>query len=180
MQETIASQESVHIVDEKEIYHPFLVNVSNWMSVLASITLAVMMLAVTIDVAGRDLFNWPLRGTVEIVGLLLVLASTWGLGLCQMQKTHLRVTLIFDLLPQKAQILLDIVALLICLFICFLVSWQMFALAGKYLGMTKGNVTTTLGLPFFPFMTILAWGFAWMCIILIVDLIKQFKEVFKG
>jgi TRAP-type C4-dicarboxylate transport system permease small subunit len=150
-----------------------------WMAVLASIALFVMMMFVTIDVAGRDFFNRPLRGAVEIVGLLLIPAATWGVGLCQVVKRHLRIPIFYDMFPRRVQLCLDMLAYVVCLVAAGIITWQMLMLAMKYLRMPFGNTTTTIGMPLPPFMLALAWGFGWMCVILLADLYKSFQELIK-
>lgn len=168
-------QQSSVKTDGTKLYS-IVISISRWMAVLACITLAAMMMFVTVDVAGRDLFNQPLRGTVEIVGLLLILASTWGMGLCQIEKRHLRIPLLYDLFPQKVRLWLDILAYVVCLVTAGLVTWQVLVLAIKYLRMPYGNASEILGLPFVPFLLALAWGFGWMCVILLIDIYKTFQE----
>ena len=133
----------------------------------------------TIDVSGRDFFNWPLRGAFEIVGLLLIPGATWGLGLCQVEKRHLRIPLIYDLFPRKVRLWLDVLDYIVCLGSCVLIAWQMALLAIKYHGMSMGSTTTTLGLPYFPFMVALAWGFGWMGLVVLVDIAKTVREALK-
>jgi TRAP-type C4-dicarboxylate transport system permease small subunit len=160
-------------------FQAVLILISRWMAIFACIVLAVMMLFVTIDVAGRNIFNWPLRGTVEVVGLLLIIASTWGLGLCQIEKKHLRILLFYDMFPRKVQLLLDLFAYLVCLAAAGLVAWQTLLMAKKFFQMPMGNVTEILELPQSPFMLALAWGFGWMCVVLLADVIKTFREIGK-
>jgi TRAP-type C4-dicarboxylate transport system permease small subunit len=162
--------------EESKLYS-LITSISRWMAVAACITLAVMMTFVTIDVAGRDFFNAPLRGTVEIVGLLLILASTWGMGLCQIEKRHLRIPLFYDMFPPRVRLGLDVFAYGVCLIAAGIIFWQVSLLAIKYLRLPQGNATAILGLPFVPFMVALAWGFGWTCVVLLVDLFKSFREV---
>ncbi len=169
-------QERPSAKTEKAILYSRLISISKWMAVLACIALAVMMMLVTIDVTGRNFFNWPLRGTFEIVGLLLILATTWGLGLSQIEKKQLRILLFYDMLSRRVQRWLDIFAHVISFAAAGLVTWQVLMLAIKYLRMPLGNTTSTLGMPFFPFMVALALGFGWMCVILLADLCKYFGE----
>jgi TRAP-type C4-dicarboxylate transport system permease small subunit len=174
MQEQVGAK-----VESKGKLYSMVTLVSSWMAVIACITLAVMMMFVTVDVTGRDFFNWPLRGTVEIVGLLLILASTWGMGLAQIERRHLRIPLFYDMFPRRVRLWLDILAYVVCFVAAGLVTWQMLMLALKYLRMPVGNTTQILGLPFSPFMVALAWGFGWMCVILLMDIYKTILEVIK-
>ena len=169
-------QEQASVKTDGSKFPSLVISISRWMAVLACFTLAAMMVFVTVDVAGRDLFNQPLRGTVEIVGLLLIIASTWGMGLCQIEKRHLRIPLLYDLLPLRVRLWLDILAYVVCLVTAGIVTWQVLVLAVKYLRMPHGNASEILGLPFVPFMLALAWGFGWMCVILLIDIYKTFRE----
>lgn len=153
--------------------------ISKWMSVIACIFLAVMVLIVTLDVAGRDIFTLPIRGAFELVGLFLILASTWGLGYCQLKKGHIRIPLFYDMFPRKVRLALDILAYFICLVSAGLLSWQMLRMAVEYLTRDNGGLTSTLAIPFFPFMLALAIGFGWMCVILLLDLYSSFQGVTK-
>lgn len=167
------------IKTEKTNLDAIIIWISRWMAILACITLAVMMMFVTVDVAGRDFFNQPLRGTVEIVGLLLILASTWGMGLCQIEKRHIRIPLLYDLFPQRVRLWLDIFAYAVCLVTSGIVTWQVLVLAIKYSRMPHGNASEILGLPFVPFLLALAWGFGWMCVILLIDIHKTLQKAIK-
>ena len=174
----IRAESPGHASDQGRV-SSLLTAISRGMSVLACIALVVMMLFVTVDVAGRDFFNWPLRGTSEVVGLLLIIAATWGLGLCQAEKSHLRILLIYDLFPQRVRLVLDILAYLLCFVASGVITWQVVLLAIKYLRMSMGNTTATLGLPIAPFMLALAFGFGWISLILLMDVYKSIRGVLK-
>jgi energy-coupling factor transporter transmembrane protein EcfT len=51
--------------------------VSRVMAIIAAIILAIMMLLTVADVIGRYFFSSPIKGTWEVVGLLLVFAGTY-------------------------------------------------------------------------------------------------------
>jgi TRAP-type C4-dicarboxylate transport system permease small subunit len=163
----------------KGTVYSLLTSVSHWMAVMSCITLMLMMFVVCVDVLGRDLFNWPLRGASEIVGLLLILAATWGLGVCQVEKSHLRVLLIYDLFPRRVQVVLDLLAYLVCFASSGIITWQILRLAIKYQRLAIGDTTPTLGLPFAPFILVMAIGFGWLTLILIRDIYLSMKEVLK-
>ena len=181
MEESITQEISSPKVNEPELSKlgSILRSVSRWQCVIGCFGLAIMVTIVTVDVFGRDFFNVPLRGAAELTGLMLIIASTMGLGWAQWEKSHIRVPLFYDMFPPKGKLALDILTYICCFISAGLVFWQMLMLAIEYLGMPKGNVSSTLGIPLFPFMLILAWGFGWMCVILVWDLYKSVKEVIK-
>lgn len=151
--------------------------VSKVIAVIAAFVLVAMMLLTVGDVVGRYFFNSPIKGTWELVGLLLVCAGTWGLGYCQMQKAHISITVLVNRFSRRVQIIINSLAYFIGLAGFSLICWRMFLLAKKYLLLPRGNVTDTLGLPYFPFMLVLSIGAGIMALMLIVDLIRSFAEV---
>ena len=142
------------------------------MSVVAAYVLFVMMSLTVADVLGRYLFFRPVTGAHELVGFLLVCAATWGLAYCQLQKRHIRVTFLFERLSQKTGAIITILAYVIGLGISSLMFWQVVKLFNRYL--VKGVETETLGMPYTPFIIILAIGVLMLAIILIKDLIHSF------
>jgi TRAP-type transport system small permease protein len=150
---------------------------NKWIAIIAEVALAIMMLITVGDVVGRYFFNKPIKGTYEIVGLLLVCASTLGWGYCQMMKRHINISFLTDLFPVKAQAILTILAYLIGLVGFSVISWQVFLLAESYLVLPTGDTTLTLGIPLAPFMFILSISAGLMSLTLLIDLIHSIMEV---
>jgi TRAP-type C4-dicarboxylate transport system permease small subunit len=151
--------------------------VSKVMAVIAAFVLAAMMLLTVADVVGRYFFSHPIKGTWELVGLLLVCAGTWGLGYCQMSKAHISITVVVKRFSRRTQAITNSLAYLIGLVGFSLISWQVFLMAKRYFLLTRGNVTDTLELPYSPFMLVLSMGAGIMALMLIVDLVRSFAEV---
>ena len=148
-------------------------------AIIAAVVLAVMMLLTVADVCGRYFFNSPIKGTWEIIGLLLVCAGTWGLGYCQVQKSHISVTVLIQRFSPKVQAIIRSVAYLVGLVGFSLLCWRVFLMAQRYLTTMKGYVTDTLEIPYPPFMLMLSIGAGIMALILIVDLIHSLAEVVR-
>ncbi len=137
-----------------------------------------MMLTVA-DVCGRYFFNSPIKGTWELIGLLLVFAGTLGLGYCQMKKAHIRINIVVEQFPPRVQALMLSFTHLVGLAAFSLISWRMFMLAMRYLSTMKGYVTDTLEIPYPPFMFALSIGAGIMVFILIVDLVQSLANVLR-
>lgn len=146
-------------------------------AVMAAAVLAVMMLLTVTDVVGRYFFNSPIKGTWEIVGLLLICAGTWGLAYCQIQRGHISITVLVQRFSRRWQAAVHSFTYLIGLVGFSVISWRMFLLAKKYFLMSRGNVTDTLELPYAPFMLSLSIGAGIMALILIVDLVRALAGV---
>ena len=149
------------------------------MAVVAAAVLVAMMMLTVADVVGRYFFSRPIKGTWELVGLLLICAGTWGLAYCQAQKAHISITIMQGLFSRRAWAVLSAVACLIGLCGFFLISWQSFLLAKKYYLLTRGNVTDTLGLPYAPFILVLSIGAGMMTLALLVDVVRYITEVIR-
>ena len=153
--------------------------VSKVTAIIAAIVLAAMMLLTVADVTGRYFFLSPIKGTWEIIGLLLVCAGTWGLGYCQVQKGHISITVLLQRFSRRVQAIIRSVTYLIGLVGFSLLCWRMFLMTIRYLTTMKEYVTETLEIPYPPFMFMLSIGAGIMALILIVDLVRSLAEVVR-
>ena len=153
--------------------------ISRIMAVVAAAVLAVMMMIIVMDVCGRYFFLAPLEGTFELVGILLVIAGSWGMGYCQLLKGNIRINVLFDLFPSRVQSFIYVIAYLIGIATTGMICWRTSLRMHEYFYKQLGATTETLSLPFWPFMLMLAIGFGWVYIIFVIDLYKTFHEAFK-
>lgn len=149
-------------------------SLSKVMAIIAAVVLAGMMLLTVGDVVGRYFFSSPIKGTWELVGLLLVVAGTWGLGYCQVKKAHISVTVLLDRFPPRVRAIFNLAASIVGVAGFSLICWRMFLQAQKYFLMPRGNTTDTLNIQYSPFMLALSIGAGLMALMLIVDLIRTF------
>lgn len=156
-----------------------LYSLSKVAAVIAALVLAAMMMLTVADVCGRYFFNSPIKGTWELIGLLLVFAGTLGLGYCQMKKAHIRINIVVEQFSPRVQALMLSFTHLVGLAAFSLLCWRMFMLAMRYLSTMKGYVTDTLEIPYPPFMFALSIGAGIMVLILIVDLVQSLANVLR-
>lgn len=75
---------------------------------------ALMMIHVTLDVAGRYLLNMPVEGTITIVShYYMVILGFIALGVAERRDAHISVEIVADLMPRGAQRGLGVFASLI-------------------------------------------------------------------
>jgi TRAP-type C4-dicarboxylate transport system permease small subunit len=153
--------------------------ISKVAAIIAAVVLAVMMMLTVADVCGRYFFNRPIKGTWEIIGLLLVCAGSWGLGYCQMQKSHISVTVLLERFSPRGQAIIRSLAYLIGLVGFSLLCWRVLLLAQRYFTTMKSYVTDTLEIPYSPFMLLLSIGAGIMALMLIVELVHSLTEVVR-
>jgi TRAP-type C4-dicarboxylate transport system permease small subunit len=150
---------------------------SKVMAIIASVFLGGMMLLTLADVVGRYFFNRPILGTWELVGLMLVVAGTWGLAYCQLNRSHIRVDILLNLFPKRFQGVINFISYLVGTAGFSLISWQVFLMAKKYFD--NHYTTDTLNLPIYPFMFGLTIGTGLIALILLMDTIISLGEVIK-
>jgi TRAP-type C4-dicarboxylate transport system permease small subunit len=153
--------------------------ISRVMAVVAAVVLALMMMIIVIDVCGRYFFLAPLEGSFELVGILMVIAGSWGMGYCQLQKGNIRINVLSDFFPPMMQSIMYIIAYLIGIVATGMICWRTSLRVHEYFLKQLGGVTDTLSLPIWFFLLMLAMGVGWVCFIFIIDLYKTIVEVVK-
>jgi len=125
---------------------------------IGSAMMVALMLLTTVDVAGRFLFNQPLRGTHELTEFALVLIVFLALGYAQHNDDHVLIDFVYSRLPQKLQKVTYVLSNLISLTVVMLMTWRLFLYSGR---MLAGNYTTSvLRVPIYPLVVIATLGTA--------------------
>jgi TRAP-type C4-dicarboxylate transport system permease small subunit len=153
--------------------------VSRVMAAIGAATLGVMMLLSVADVIGRKFFLRPIEGTAELVGILLVIAASMGLGYCALIKGHIRISILFDRFSRRGQAAIDVFAYLVCVAAGVIITWQGSLRMYTYIFKQLGGRTAIVSLPLWPFMGVMVIGFAWLTVIMIIQLVTSIKEVMK-
>ena len=152
--------------------------VTKWMSATGAVVLSIMMLITVADVTGRYLFNSPIYGSYELVGLLLACAGTWGFAYCEFSGSHIGIDFLVNRLSERAQAILKIFATLLTLIIISLITWQ-FLLAVIKPTTVAGEISEDLLLPLMPFRVIVLIAYFMFAIAVLISLIRSLKGVTK-
>lgn len=131
-----------------------------------------LMLITAIDVIGRDVFNRPIYGTVELSQYMLAVFILLGLGYAVQVKAHVAVSILTSHLGDYTQVVLNIVSTILCLLISFVLVWQ-----GWVVGMEETAVSDMLRVPQFPFKVLVAVAAFLMCLELLIDLGDSVKKL---
>lgn len=135
----------------------------------AAVLLFGLMAVTTVDVIGRYIFNWPLRGGFEITELLLLTLVFAGLPLVSRADEHVTLDFIDNLLGSRGRAFLRRLVDLVCGLIVLSLSWRVYIKAGKIAG--YGDTTEVLRILVGPFVYFMALMVA---VTAIVHLIKAF------
>ncbi|MFH1982455.1 MAG: TRAP transporter small permease [Pseudomonadota bacterium] len=103
-----------------------------------------MTLLTCVDVVGRK-FNYPIPGSVELVGFMATMAVALALPYTHRAGAHIGVELLVRLCSKRVQTLIDLCMSVISLALFAVVTWQM-VLYGRTM-QRSGTVSMSLELP---------------------------------
>lgn len=124
-----------------------------------------MMLLTAADVIGRAVWTRPIPGAVELSSYMLNVFVLLGLAYTHQAKGHVRVSMLVSRLPEQAEIILDIIATLLSLFILAILAWQ-----GWVVGIEEMTVSDMLRIPQMPFRLLVSLAGLFLCLELLIDL----------
>lgn len=120
----------------------------------AAVLLFCLMAVTTVDVIGRYVFNFPLRGGFEITELLLLTLIFAGLPLVSRADEHVTMDFIDALFGPRGRRLLRRLVDLICGIIILALAWRVYIKATKIAG--YGDTTEVLRILVGPFVYFMA------------------------
>ena len=135
----------------------------------AAILLFVLMMITTVDVIGRYIFNWPLRGGFELTELLLLTLIFAGLPLVSRADEHVTLDFVDALLGERGRALLRRLVDIVCGLIILGLAWRVYVKAGKIAG--YGDTTDVLQILVGPFVYFMA---AMVAVTAVVHLVRAF------
>ena len=136
-----------------------------------------MMLLTGFDVTLRYIFNKPIRGSYELTEFLMSLVVALGLAYCAMEKGHVRVDLVVSRLSTRSQAVMNFIASLVFLIMFILITWQSVYRAQA---MIQAHLTSNvLYIPSFPFVFVLTFGSAVLCLVLLRDTLDYLFQAVK-
>jgi TRAP-type C4-dicarboxylate transport system permease small subunit len=128
-----------------------------------------MMTLTFVDVIARYIINRPVRGSLELTELGLLVLIFAGLPLVTHANEHVTMDLIDRLLPERARRLLARLVELACAAMMFLLTWLMWLKAGRISG--YGDTTDVLRIVVGPFVYFM------VAMILLSGLLHLYKAV---
>lgn len=129
--------------------------VSDLLKLIGAVALTAMMMLTVVDVIGR-FFKSPIFGSVELVGFLATIVVAAALPYTYKMDGHVGVEIVVRLLPDKAQIWVDILTRVLSLFLFILITWQMFLYAEDI--QHTGEVSMNLQFPIYYLVYLLSFA----------------------
>ena len=151
---------------------------SSWFNMVASAALVAMMLLTSVDVFMRYLFNHPITGTYDLVGLLGAVLGAFAMPYTMLKKGHVAVEILVQSLSRGKQLIIETIIHLLGISLFLVLVWQAILLSRDM--KAAGEVTPTVHLPFYPIVYCMAVCFFGLCLALLVNLLhiwtKRAKE----
>lgn len=149
--------------------------INKWTGLIAALILLGMMLLTFADVTGRYLIR-PVKDAYELTEFMLALIVFLSLGYTQLFKGHVSINFIVEKLPLKIRSITETIFYGSGLIILILMSWQMFVLAERTLGITSGR----LQLPNSVFISIAGVGVVLFALTLLLEFLRSLRKVVDG
>jgi TRAP-type C4-dicarboxylate transport system permease small subunit len=138
----------------------------------AGIALLSMVFLTCADVVG-GLFDHPILGSEEIVGLLGTLLLAFALPITHREKGHIGVDLVYRLMPDKVKWGLDVGIALVCTIFFGLAAWQSYLYAGTM--KRVGQVSTTIQFPIHYVIDCMFLGTLVLAIVIFAEFINTLR-----
>ena len=135
------------------------------------LAIVAMMLVVVFDVVGRYFFNRPIIGATEIVQILNILLSFFALIWCTLEKEHIKVDILENIIPPKVKKPSDTVYYLLGVGFYSLICIQNAKITYGYF--FKEGKTVVLGIPLLPVYSIISITCGCVAILLLFAVIRN-------
>lgn len=141
---------------------------SKGMAWVAAGIIFLMMFLVTADVAGRYVFNKPIKGALEIAELMMVLLVFLAMSYCTLKAGHVVVDLVTSRLSSRTNAILNVVTSLASAVIVGFIAWQLGMKGWREVVSSSSRLTLLLQIPEAPFYLVAAIGSLIACVELLI------------
>ena len=141
---------------------------------LAGVCFFSVMVLVLTNIIMRNVFKLPIKGTVEITGLLIATGLGFALANCEMTDFNVGMDILTEKFSRGTQKVVAAAVYLISLSFWTIVVWRIFIYASTSL--VNGRVTSTASIPMYPFIFILGFNVFCLCAVLAYKLILTVKD----
>ena len=148
------------------------------MSRIGSFFLFLMMFLTIADVFLRKVFSKSILGTVEITEFMMVILVFFGLAQAEVINANVRVDILTKRFKENTQRVIEVITQFCCFILFVLLTLYAFDYGvGK---ISSGEVSQDLWIPMYPFVFILALGFAVLTIVLFFKSILALLKVISS
>jgi TRAP-type C4-dicarboxylate transport system permease small subunit len=150
---------------------------SRWFNLVGGVGLLGMLGLVIADIIGIKVFSNPIPGAIEIVAFLGVVVTSFAIAHTYVLRGHIQVEFFVMRLPVRARHVVTTFVSVLGIILFILLAWRSFAY-GRVLQST-GEVSMTRGIPFYPFVYMIALCCVPVCLVLLAGLLKSVSRAVK-
>lgn len=143
-------------------------------NMVASAALVMMMVLSCADIFMRYLFNSPITGTYDLVGLSGAVLASFAMPYTMLKKGHVAVEILIQSLSRGKQLIVETFSHLLGISLFLVLVWQAILLSRDM--KAAGEVTPTLLLPFYPIVYCMALCFFGLCLAILVNLLHVWTK----
>jgi TRAP-type C4-dicarboxylate transport system permease small subunit len=153
-------------------------NILSWISGLAIFG---VMFLVSADVWARYIMKQPIKGTMDICEMSLVVIGFLGMAYTQAEKSHVHVDVLVARLSGRTQAFLGTISTSLGALVFGLIGLSQLRKAWGILTSSEvGPQTDLLFIPHAPFMLVASFGCILFCAILVLDTIESIAKYRQG
>ena len=134
----------------------------------------VLMILVVANVIMRTVFSKPILGTIEFVEIFTAVGIGLTIAYCAVLDEHISVDFVFEYLPQKIKKVISAFVHVLTLGFLGLAGYMVFQYGTSVL--ISGRVTPTLGVPYYPFLYIIAFGFIMYFLVAVFKVFEVYRK----
>jgi len=153
-------------------------SVTRFMNAVGVFFLAAMMIIITADVILRYFFNSPIDGSLELIRFVLVLTVLLAIPYTTVKRQHVCIDIITAKLNETARSRLDAIMVFIALILTSLIVWRSVQYAA--LMYQTNEMSAILRIPIWPFVSVVAFGFALTTCVLLIQMLRLFQDHVKS
>jgi TRAP-type C4-dicarboxylate transport system permease small subunit len=140
---------------------------------LAAIVLVLIVLIVVANIVLRA-FDTAIAGAYDLIVILTPVAISLSIAYCAVKDGHVAVGMLVERFPKKVQNIIDFVIGSITIVTLLMVTWYVVMHADKM--RQNHEVTTTILIPYAPFIIIIAVGVAMLALVVLGKVLNLFVK----
>jgi tripartite ATP-independent transporter DctM subunit len=151
--------------------------ISRVFNAAAIVILVLMTLLILADIILRYLFYQPVIGSTDLLGFMAGSIVFLALAQTAFHNGHISLELLISRFSPRSQAAIKSITVILCLGVFAVITWQSVVYALEL--QQSGQTFPVLSVPIFPFLYIMAFGSAVLCLVFIFHLIKYLSAVKK-
>jgi TRAP-type C4-dicarboxylate transport system permease small subunit len=155
-------------------FEGFVEKLCKWLNAVAGIGLVAMLVLVIADIIGNKAFKYPIPGGIEFASFIAVVVIAFAIAEVQMVRGHVEVEFLVMRLSKHQRKITSTIINIFGIVLWALICWRSFIYAGELHRI--GEVSMTIGVPFYPFVYIIGICSIAVCLVLLMQTINNFRN----